>query len=564
MWFNVRKHFSAHKLFYIAFLIIIAYLLPYYILEENTHIRVHDNLDSNIVWYKMLAESGAIFSSPNATLPNVINGLPRSALASGLDANVWLYVLFSPFTAYTINQTFMRFVAYIGMYILLRKNILNEKSAFITTGVALGYALLPYWPSGSLSIAGLPLALHIFLTIRKQGKHTPKLYWVLLFLFPFYSSFILSFIFFLGLIGLLWLIDWFRSRKFNPAFFFSIAGMTFIYLIKNYMLIVSMFLNSTFTSHREALNLGHKNLPETWDLFLKNFIEGHTHAWDMHATIIFPITIIALVIAVYRKMDYKLLLGLLIANTLFSLFYAFWYWEEMRFLKDSFSIFNTFNFSRIQFMRPVMWYLSFALALTVLWKWKFGKVIVAILIVCQCAILFPLTEEIKYSIIDTPTYKEFYSTNLFQKIEDYIGKDQADYRVVSVAMHPTIAQYNGFYTLDTYNNTFPLAYKHEFRKVIAPELEKNPKLKNYFDTWGSRLYMYVGELGKSYMFSKHSEKSIKELNINTDQLAQLGGEFVFSALPIENAEEIDLTFERSFELEGSPWKIYLYHNDHID
>src|SRR5699024_1514100 len=152
-----------------------------------------------------------------------------------------------------------------------------------TTGVALGYALLPYWPSGSLSIAGLPLALHIFLTIRKQGKHTPKLYWVLLFLFPFYSSFILSFIFLLGLIGLLWLNGMFRSRNLIPAFFFSISEMTLIYLIKNYMLIFSMFLNSTFTSHREALNFGHKNLLVTWDLFLKNFIEGHSHAWAMHA-----------------------------------------------------------------------------------------------------------------------------------------------------------------------------------------------------------------------------------------------------------------------------------------
>ncbi|HLQ95934.1 MAG TPA: DUF6044 family protein [Pseudogracilibacillus sp.] len=41
-------------------------------------------------------------------------------------------------------------------------------------------------------------------------------------------------------------------------------------------------------------------------------------------------------------------------------------------------------------------------------------------------------------------------------------------------------------------------------------------------------------------------------------MKDLGGEYVFSALPIENAEETGLTFERSFEMTGSPWRIYLY------
>src|SRR5690625_1337221 len=148
MWHTVYKHFSNHKLIILACMVILAYLMPYYVLGENTHIRVHDNLDSNIVWYKMLAESGMIFAAPDATLPNVINGLPRSALPSAFDGMAWLYVLFSPFTAYTINQTMMRFVAFFGMYILLKKNILRgEKASMISVGVALAFALLPFWPS---------------------------------------------------------------------------------------------------------------------------------------------------------------------------------------------------------------------------------------------------------------------------------------------------------------------------------------------------------------------------------------------------------------------------------
>src|SRR5699024_9847615 len=246
MWSSVSRNFTTNRLIILACLVILAYLLPYYVLGENTHIRVHDNLDSNIVWYKLLSESGMIFSLPDSTLPQVINGLPRSALASGLDAAVWLYVLFEPFTAYTISQTIMRFVAFFGMFILLKKHVLRDQDEpLITVGVALCFAMLPYWPSGALSIAGLPLALHIFFTI----------------------------IFFLYLIGVLWIFDWLRTKHFNHSFFLSIASITIVFILKNYMLLYSMFIDSGFVSHRNDMNLGYKDLSGTIELLWKNFNE---------------------------------------------------------------------------------------------------------------------------------------------------------------------------------------------------------------------------------------------------------------------------------------------------
>src|SRR5699024_12816029 len=121
-----------------------------------------------------------------------------------------------------------------------------------------------------------------------------------------------------------------------------------------------------------------------------------------------------------------------------------------------------------------------------------------------------------------------------------------DYRVVSVAIHPTIAQYNGLYTLDTYNNSFPLEYKHEFREIIAPELEKNKTLKSYFDTWGGRVYMYVAELGKYYIFTKDSNRASEELEINIEKLKDMGGGYVVSSLRSENREENGLIFDARF------------------
>lgn len=550
----ISNVFSNYKHILIACVVMAVYLSPYYILGENAHIRLHDNLDSNIVWYKLLVESGQFFSM--SELPNVINGLPRSTLATPFDFMVWLYVLFEPMTAYAIGQTVIRLAGFFGMYWLLRRFI---DSKWIVTGVALTFAFLPFWPSGWLSIAGLPLALHLFLSIRERGWQARWYHWLALMVIPFFSNFILTFVFFLGLMGVVWLIDWIRNKQSNWAFFTAIAGMTSVYLVKNYMIIYSMFINEGFTSHREDLDLGHNNLSSTIDLFFENFLTGHTHDMAVHTSIILPVIGLAFIVAAYRRMMPKLLVGLVLFNAALSLWYAFWYWEGWRIVKDNIMVANTFNFSRIHFFDPVIWYIAFALALWLLWKhMHFGKIIVTALIMAQFLNVFSVNEEIKYGRIGTPTFAEFYSEELFDSIEAYIGEDQSDYRVVSIGLHPTIAQYNGFYTLDTYNNSYPLKYKYKFREIIAPELAKNDSIQNYFDTWGGRLYMYTDKLGKDDDLTKNSDVVLDHLNINTEALAKLGGDYIFSAVPIKNFQENDLVYERSFENNTSPWKIYLY------
>ncbi|SEB16455.1 hypothetical protein SAMN05421743_12222 [Thalassobacillus cyri] len=568
MWYTIFERFIRHKLLFVACLILAAYLLPYYILGEDTHIRVHDNLDSNIVWYKLVVENNLIFASPNEMLQSIINGLPRSALPSGLDAMVWLYALFEPFTAYTINQTIMRVVGLFGMYFLLAYIFEKRKDTWTNfqlpiAGAALTFALLPYWPSGALSMAGMPLALLAFLKIRELGRQAKKRYWIFLVLIPFHSNFILAFSFFISIIGVIWLVDWIRFKKFNWPFFSSIVLMTSIFLIKNYMIIYSMFLDSAFVPHREEFTLGDKDAVGAFQLGIENFLFAHTHDETFHYRFILPGAMAAILIAVWKRAAVpKLLLSLLAANLILSIWYGYWYWEGWRVPKDTISLLNNFNFSRYHFLHPLLWYLVFGLAMRIIQKRVFlGKFIVLLLILGQIAILFPLAEEFKYREFDSFTYKEFYSEALFDDIKEYIGEDPSDYRVVSIGMHPTIAQYNGMWTLDTYNTTIPLSYKHKWREVIAPELEKNDTLRHYFDTWGSRLYLYVDELGKNYDFTKNSNKKIENLDINTDQLESMGGDYILSAVPIENYEANNLVFERVFESEASPWSIHLYKID---
>src|SRR5690606_9936712 len=143
-----------------------------------------------------------------------------------------------------------------------------------------------------------------------------------------------------------------------------------------------------------------------------------------------------------------------------------------------------------------------------------------------------------------PTFKQFYAEEQFSAIKEYIGLPQEDYRVASIGLHPAIAQYNGFYTLDSYNNFYPLTYKYQFRKIIEKELKKNTTIRTYYDEWDGRCYIFTDELGKHYMFKKRTKKRLKNLELNTDAFKSMGGSYLFSSVPIDNAEENQLVLEK--------------------
>jgi hypothetical protein len=544
---------------WIAIFLLALYLSPLYILGENAHIRVHDNLDSNIAWYKVLTRSGELFGPLNATIPQIINGLPRNAFGTEFSGIVWLHALFPSMVAYALSQTITRVFAFLGMYLLLKRHFVKEKETYlIRVGVALAFALTPFWPSGMLSTLGMPLALWAFLNIRQRQASWKE--WLVLALLPFYASFVLGFFFFLTAMALLWLRDVIVKKQWNLQFFASIAFMTAVFLAIEYRLVYSLLFGKEPTSRNEFMS-SKLGFWHTIRLVFKNYLLGHTHVMTLHTFIILPVLFIAFWF-VMKNRDWKTekrFVFLFVLNFVLSVWYAFWFYKGWQPLKEKISLLNTFNFARFHFLRPLVIYLDFAIALWILWqKGEKWKRFVVVSLALQILLLGGFNEEIRYRIMGTPSFKEFYAEHLFKEIKDYIGKPQSSYRVASIGLHPAIAQYNGFYTLDTYNNFYPLSYKHEFRKIIAKELDKSPELKDYFDHWGNRVYIFSAELGKHYGFRKTSHKKIHHLEINTAVFKKMGGRYIFSSVPIMNAKENGLEFMRSFEDSESVWKIYLY------
>jgi hypothetical protein len=547
---------NEQKMLYIALSIILLYLSPLFILGENAHIRVHDNLDSNLAWYKVLKESGQIFGGVHSTIPQIINGLPRNALGTEFSGIVWLHAIFPTMIAYAISQSITRFFAFVGMYLLLKKHFLHEKKyAVITIGTALAFALTPFWPSGMLSTLGMPLALWAFLNIR-NGEKGWKNYLVLA-LLPLYSSFVLGFFFFLFAMGIFWLTDVLRKKGWNWSFFFSILFMTSVFMLVEYRLVYSFIYDDEPNTRDEYF---HARLPFWWvtRLTFKNFVLGHTHVMTVHGLFILLVTILALIVVIWKRLwqQEKVFVFLLALNFVLSAWYAFWFYKGWLPLTEKFHFMDTFNFARFHFLRPLVIYMGFALGLKIIWDYNTLKNTIPYFILGQIVLLCLFNDEFIYR--KKPTVKEFYAEELFQDIEKYIDRPLDSYRVASIGIHPAIAQYNGFYTLDTYNNFYPLTYKYAFREIMVKELAKNKRLRTYYDEWGGRCYIFTDQLGKHYMFKKNSSETLKNVQLNMEPFKQLGGEYIFSALPIENAAEIKLELENVFESNTAAWKIYLY------
>ena len=557
---------SSRLLTRLSLLVVLVYLSPLFILGEHANITISDNLDGAFVSLKLLAESGKIIAPPTATIDNVMNGAPRASYPGELNLIVWLFYFLGPFGAYVVSQALVRLAAFFGMYLLLRSHVLqDEKDQIIVFGVALTFALLPYYPLLGLSVAGQPLVLHAFLNIRQHRADWKD--WLIIAVVPLYSIFVISYAFFICAMAGLWFYDWSRYGRANRAFADAIALMLVVFVIVDYrLLIAALSPTMGFVSHRtEFTLLADFSLGDALKSATTSFIYGPGHAAPLHHMIILPTVAIAAGVIVLQKIKVPLFFLILVASALISLWYGFY----LFLLTEAKGIFNgipAVNLNRFYFLHPLLWYVLFSLALQALWRhMRFGRIFVMAALVAQIVFLFFRSDYVTERRLGNPTYAGFFSTRLYRDIDRFIGEKKETYRIVSIGMHPSIAQYNGFYTLDGYHSIYPLAYKHQFRQLIAGELEKSPWGRTYYDGWGSRVYVMASELEKYppvFMLTRQRVQSkdirINRLDFNTRLFKAMGGKYVFSAVEVRNSTEIGLRLLKIFGRDDSPWEVYVY------
>jgi hypothetical protein len=264
---------------------------------------------------------------------------------------------------------------------------------------------------------------------------------------------------------------------------------------------------------------------------------------------------------------------LFFSSIVISFYAAFWNWSTVVSFRQTFPILMEVNFTRLTFFLPFIWMVTFALALVIIVRLIripiMGVFLVTLVIGMQIKMELDNHEYTMEEKRTGITFQEFFSEDLFEKIEKSLPGDKKSYLVGSIGIHPSVLQYNGFRTADGYLSFYPKAYKLKFRKAVINEFSKNEALLSYFDDWGSRFYFFSAEMkcprdGQYCSRHRHPPQVIKHFDLDIPATRALGVKYLFSVPTISNATELGLTSMGTFTTlgptwdTGSPWVITVY------
>lgn len=536
--------------------VVVVIMLPYIILGENAFITIHDFMDSNPVHAKTLISLNLV-GNPEGVLPildgvSVLNYIPLIPI----DIKNILYLIMPLYWAIICNMLFVKVMAFCGMFLLCSNYILKGNFLYSLL-VSVLFCLVPFYADYGLSSAGVPLFLYCVLNLECRKKLWQS--YVLIAFFACNSALTLVGVFLCLFWGAWICLKWFQGRKIPTLHIYGMMILVAIYLFANISIIYNYFFPSDVVSHRVEFSNS-----ETWISYVIQVVMLYLFS-QYHAGGFFAALVLFVAFMVYilfgrndKKLKYYLVAYITIAvlilmGTLVKLL--------------PFTIFKSFQFDRFYFLYPSLCFILLAKAYSYLTQKR-------IVVICLTVILAVSTlyydSEFKTNVklisglgkIDSPTFRQYFDAALFSKIKRELNADDRyGCKVASVGMHPTVAENNGFYTIDAYAFSYSLDYKHKFRNVISKELDKDDALKSYFDDWGSRCYVFSAELkdqGNQYLCSKEDNLSIEHLDIDTKALKDLGCQYVFSAVDIKNYKELNLDFVNAYTTPDSYWNIRVY------
>lgn len=538
---------------------VIAIMSPYIINWDNSHITIHDYLDGIYVLPQVIQQQGAIFDFDSNI--HLMNGIKRASfpMTYPWEIKPLISYLLPGYGGVLLNYLLVRLLAFIGMWLLLVNYVTKHK--IVAFAVSLLFSFIPFYAEFGISSAGIPLLAYALLNLKDANKLSLSYFFVVL--FALYSSFALSGLFVCFLLFVWIIVLWYEKRKLNKYLAISLIVLTLIYISTNWALILDFFVGVDFVSHRVEWDLVYTVSDVLHDLVFDELIISQYHAG---AFVALPIVLVFfLIYALYRKDD-KTLAIYAFLYVMLSLLIVLGTSAKMLPL----SFFKSFQLDRFSFMYAAMCFILLAKACDVLYSQHKKLIVMASFVISVVCIGVVHKEYIKNVIecldlnikFNSPSYAQFYDEELFVKIAKDIHVAQ-DYsvKVVSLGMFPSIPSYNGFWSLDGYMSSYSLEYKHEFRKVIINELDKDNVLKSYFDNWGSRCYIFSSELkerGNQYLCSTKDDISVNHLDINTKILKELGCEYIFSAVDIKNYKDLNLVYVNNYTTNESYWNVRVY------
>ena len=592
-----------------GFLCIFIYYLPYFILGQDSAFRITDFLDDEIIQY--LYNGKYMFAPPGTIVEEWLSGAPLASIQAPTFTLILFFKFLPFFEAVMVSCIFGTVFAFLGMFLLCDKVLKGEKK-YATLMASVLFCILPYYPPYGLSSVGIPLVIWACIRMYEISSEHKDLkfcklllkclpYVLVCIFYALSSSLIWAGYFVVGFMVVAAIIMLFKKKKAGSFLLIASALMTITYCFVFRETLISV-LFGTFTSHRSDPDKIY-TAADFGQSFIDMFKYGQYHAPSLHTYIMaFSLLMIVIGLIFYKKFTPAVKKQVILAASIWgsllfiALFHAFYVSEAGLMVRKYLGPLESFQLNRIYWLNPTLWYLELALATVILFavadlvlgwlcksinaqKEKIGAKLQTLLLRIFCIgfvigfglfftnyIIHHINSVEYYSNLQRLlgntnghwTYHEFYDHELFDEIEAYIGKDQSEYRIGCVGFVPAIAQANGFYTVDAYSTNYPLEYKRQFRTVIEKELDKSAYLTAYYDHWGSRCYLFSAELDTKFQTGKDENIVLENFEINTDALKDLGCDYIFSAVKIGNAEDINLTLLDVFTTDSSKIEIYVY------
>ncbi|MBO4980602.1 MAG: hypothetical protein J6C84_01705 [Lachnospiraceae bacterium] len=558
---------------WMGLLVVMVLILPYFVLGSGCYVQMNDQLDGEVLNYIYRAKY--LFSGSDI-IPEFMNGMQKSAMTPPAPIGVLLYKFLPPFAAFAAMHIFVILAGYFGMFLLVKYMTGSSLTAMIVSGI---FVYLPFYPVYGLSILGQPLLLWALLNLYENKGRGLKYYGCII-LYGVSSSLALVGFAWIALLMAAWLILSLKKRSLKTGGIgIAFLVLTGTYLLCNAGLLREMLgIGTSFVSHREEMIVA--AMPDWLAYFGEIFLEGGSYGKSYNGVIVALAVLVLLGYPVVKKSNpfkcggtYQAIAGLFAGAFVISAGAVLWrtpWVAELR--MEIGGVVKYFQADRIYWLLPLCWYLILALCMKLLMEetgrllvFRYGAAFLAAVLLCMAVYPNSTIYHNLRLMIFPDTYKlmnwdDYYAEDVFAQIEEFIGKDKASYRTVSLGITPAAALYNGFYCLDGYSNLYPLEYKHEFREIIARELEKSEGVRVYFDAWGNRCYLFNGETGNYMMIAGNNGGSYQNIELNTEKMYEMGARYLFAAMPIENAEETGLTLARMepFETLDSYYRIWLY------
>lgn len=398
-------------------------------------------------------------------------------------------------------------------------------------------------------------------------------------------------------------MDKFHKSKIPLTPWISFLVLLATYLLTNLSLIKQVLFPSTgYVSHKTEMVISPQDI---FSSIKDCFLHGISYAMSYHGVILLLCIFVLILLVIRKELKSQTIIPNLFATILLiCLFYGLYLGPQMTTLRNSVGgILKEFNLGRIAWLLPLLWcvlgaylimYLyeivsvpyktsgSFSSSSSMLTNDSSSKVqkkacplsrivlarllIYAILGIWGISVLLHsslrpnLSKLVKGDTYYALDWDRFFAEDIFEQIDQAVGKPKDTYHVASVGIYPAAAAYHGFYCLDGYSNNYPLEYKHTFREVMAGELEKSDYVRDFYDNWGNRCYITTAEQANYYTFEKKWNSVIYDLDLNIEKLKELDCQYIFSAAYIMNAEEMGLSLlqDAPFETENSWYHIYVY------